>query len=301
MRIALTGCSGFIGSVLAKQFAERGDLVTGLLRSSSRRDHLEGLIDRVVEGTQADRSCFDALLDGADVLVHNSVDWRLLKDERYDEHYDSNLVASLQLLDEAARRKVHVVYMSSVAVHHHMHERWAGVVDAEHPTRPGNRYGALKAAVEAHLWSLHASDDLSFASIRPAAVYGQDPRIERTIGYPILRDIARGTPFERLGGGKFIHVEDVGRATLAAADRRGQPPVLLHLAELYARWCDWAELACEVLDTTVPIDRSSPERPKNMFDLQELADIGVPLDRGMDGIREHLSILRDRMQADGRL
>ncbi len=301
MRIALTGCSGFIGSTLAARFTARGDQVTGLLRSTSRRDHLDGSLDRVVEGSQCDQDCFDALLDGADVLVHNSVDWRLLKDERIEEHYQSNLVGSLHLLDEAARRNMHVVFMSSVAVHHHMLARWDGLIDSHHPTRPGNRYGSLKAAIESHLWGLHTSTNLSFAAIRPAAVYGQDPRIERTIGYPILRDIARGKAYERKGGGKFIHVDDVASATLAAADRSGQPPVLLHLAELYARWCDWADIACELLDTTVPVDRSSPQQPSNNFDLGELADAGVTLSRGMDGIREHLATLRDRMANEGKL
>ena len=301
MRIALTGCSGFIGSTLAARFTARGDQVTGLLRSTSQRDHIRDSIDRAVEGTQCDRSCFDELLDGADVLVHNSVDWKLLKDERIDEHYRSNLIGSLELLDEAARRDIHVVFMSSVAVHHHMLERWDGVVDSDHPTRPGNRYGSLKAAIETHLWALHTSEDLSFAAIRPAAVYGQDPRIERTIGYPILRDIARGKAYERQGGGKFIHVDDVASATLAAADRAGQPPVLLHLAELYTRWCDWAEIACDILDTEVPIDRSSPEQPNNNFDLDELAEIGVTIRRGLPGIREHLAILHDRMLANGKL
>ena len=301
MRIALTGCSGFIGSTLAARFTARGDQVTGLLRSTSRRDHLEGALDREVEGTQCDPGCFDELLDGADVLVHNSVDWKLLKDDRILEHYQSNLVGSLHLLDEAARRGIHVVFMSSVAVHHHMLDRWEGLIDSHHPTRPGNRYGSLKAAVESHLWALHTSEGLSFAAIRPAAVYGQDPRIERTIGYPILRDIARGTPYERKGGGKFIHVQDVATATLAAADRAGEPPVLLHLAELYTRWCDWAEIACDILGTTVPIDRSSPKRPKNNFDLDELTAVGVDVERGMEGIREHLTTLRDRMQADGKL
>ena len=302
MRIALTGASGFIGATLARRFAERGDLVTGLLRTTSRRDHVAQHLDRITEGTQDDRTCFAPLLEDADVLVHNSVDWKLLKEDRLTEHYDSNLVASLELLDEAARRNIHVVYMSSVGVHHHMLDRWNGSIDDEHPTRPGNHYGALKAAVESHLWSAHATSGLSFMSIRPAAVYGPDPRLERTIGYPILRSVARGTPFERPGGGKFIHVEDVASATLAAADRAGDPPGIYHLAELYARWCDWAELACTLLDTEVPIDRSSPEQPRNQFETSRLEEgLGLRLDRGMEGIRTHLVQLRDRMQEAGSL
>ncbi|MAB83722.1 MAG: hypothetical protein CMJ24_09865 [Phycisphaerae bacterium] len=297
MRIALTGASGFIGAALARRFAQRGDEVTALMRTSSRRDHVEGHIDRMVVGPQDDRDAFAPLLDDADVLVHNSVDWKLLKEDRLKEHYDSNLAASLELIDEAAKRNIHIVYMSSVAVHHHMLDDWNGRIDHQHPTRPGNHYGALKAAVESHLWSCHATSGLTFSAIRPAAVYGQDPRIQRTIGYPILRAVSGGKPFERAGGGKFIHVEDVASATLAAADRRDGEPGIYHLAELYARWCDWAELACELLDTRVEIDRSSPEHPKNQFELTQLEDrLGIRLDRGLDGIREHLAELLERMR-----
>jgi len=300
MRIALTGASGFIGATLARRFAERGDLVTGLLRSTSQREHVDAHLDRIVEGPQDDRDRFAPLLEDADILVHNSVDWKLLKQDRLAEHYQSNLVASLELIDEAARRNIHVVYMSSVGVHHHMLDRWNGTVDAEHPTRPGNHYGALKSAIEAHLWSAHATSGLSFMSIRPAAVYGLDPRLERSIGYPILRSVADGTPFERPGGGKFIHVDDVASATLAAADRSEQAPGIYHLAELYARWCDWAELACGLLDTEVSIDRSSPPHPRNQFETTRLeSELGLRLDRGMEGIRTHLSQLLDRMRASG--
>ena len=98
MRIALTGASGFIGATLARRFAERGDLVTGLLRTTSRRDHVARHLDRIIEGPQDDRTCFAPLLEDADVLVHNSVDWKLLKEDRLTEHYDSNLVASLELI-----------------------------------------------------------------------------------------------------------------------------------------------------------------------------------------------------------
>ena len=80
MRIALTGASGFIGSVVARRLHDSGHQVTGLVRATSRVDHLEGIVDRFVMGDQADESCWKALLEGAECVVHNSVDWDPLRE-----------------------------------------------------------------------------------------------------------------------------------------------------------------------------------------------------------------------------
>ena len=103
----------------------------------------------------------------------------------------------------------HFIYMSSIAVHHHMHDKWQGTIDEAHPTRPGSLYGACKAAIEAHLWAANASHGQQFSAIRPCAVYGIDPSIKRSIGWPIIETVKHGKPYERTGGGKFVHVDDV--------------------------------------------------------------------------------------------
>ena len=75
MHIAVTGVSGFIGAEIARQLKAGGHTVTGLVRETSKRDHIEG-VDKFVVGDHADESCWDELLGGADCVVHNSADWR---------------------------------------------------------------------------------------------------------------------------------------------------------------------------------------------------------------------------------
>ncbi len=298
MRIAMTGCSGFIGSVAAAHLAQAGHQVTGLMRSSSRRDHVAPYLDRCIEGSMSDRDAFEPLLDGADVLVHGAVDWRTLRDGDFADHLDANLVAGIELLNAAAERGQRIVLLSSVAVHHAMSDRWNGQVDDEHPLRPGTMYGALKASLEDHLWALHASKGTSFVSLRPSAVYGIDPSLDRSIGAPILKSIAQGTPYTRTGGGKFVHVDDVAASIVAALDRPAGQPGIYHLADCYARWAEWASMACDILGTSVDIDDSSPTAPKNMFTHDALeAELGIKLERGHDGIRTHLQQLQQRMAA----
>jgi dTDP-glucose 4,6-dehydratase len=292
MRIALTGASGFIGSVIARHLHESGHQVTALLRTSSKRDHVMPYLDRVIDGAIDDRAAFEPLLDGADALVHSAVDWKAILHGNLPDHLDCNLTASIELLGMAAAKSQRVVFMSSVAVHHHMSDRWNGLVDDEHPLRPGTMYGALKASLEAHLWALHETHALKFVSLRPAAVYGIDPNIERAIGTPILRSVAAGQPYERPGGGKFVHVDDVAAVTLASLQQPLERPGIYHLADCYARWCDWATMACELLGTHVSIDDRSPTAPKNMFDNTQMEQaLGIRLERGHGGIRRHLEAL----------
>jgi nucleoside-diphosphate-sugar epimerase len=122
-------------------------------------------------------------------------------------------------------------------------------------------------------------------------VYGIDPRLERSIGYTIVEELRRGRAIRRAGGGKFVHVEDVAAAACAAVgnpEASGRP---YNLADCYARWSDWAAMAAALLGIEAAIDFSSPPSPKNVFSKQAARSLGVNLDRGHEGIREHLRAL----------
>jgi nucleoside-diphosphate-sugar epimerase len=291
MRIALTGASGFIGSRIAHHLADGGHQVTALVRETSRRDHIEPHVDRFVVGNQDDDSVWPDLLDGAECVIHNSVDWSPLRGGAdFDRHLQTNLVGSLRRLD-AARDK-QFVFISTIAVHHDMSPRWEGVIDEEHPLRPGSWYGAYKAAVEAHLWAAHFSREQHTCAVRPCGVYGLDPNLDRAhfskqVGE--LRKLAEtGGRYEKQGGGKFVHVEDVAAVVAAVVGNDAANGEAYNLVDCYARWADWAKMACEVMGIEVDIDMSSPEQPKNVFRKDKVQALGVEMDRGHEGIRAYL-------------
>jgi len=295
MRVALTGTSGFIGSVLARRLAEAGHAVTGLVRATSHRDHIEPYTDRLVTGDQADDGVWPDLLDGADAVVHNALDWEPIRAGDLRRHLETNVAASVRLLHASAPRPF--VFMSTIAVHHDMLPRWNGVIDEDHPTRPGSLYGAAKAAVEVHLWAAHVEGDRPCCALRPCAVYGIDPRLERSIGHPIIERLQRERRYDRPGGGKFVHVDDVAAAALGALADPASSSGVFNLVDCYARWGDLAVMADEMLGTKAQIDLSSPASPRNRFDVTAARRLGAGLDRGHAGLREHLRELIARMGA----
>lgn len=294
MRIALTGVSGFIGSVLARRLVEAGHSVTGLIRTSSRKDHITDWVDRFVIGAQDDQACWGEFLEGADCVIHNSLDWSLLTDPvDLDAHLMSNVMDSIRLLYESAPRQF--IFMSTIAVHHDMRPRWEGNIDEDHPLRPGTLYGACKAAIEAHLWAAHYSSGQPTSAIRPCAVYGLDPRLARSIGFPFIRQIRDSNSFDRSGGGKFVHVEDVADVIIALIGNPEAAGKAYNLADCYARWADLARMVAELLGKEIEIDFSSPTEPKNVFSKDAVHSLGVKLDRGHEGIRSYLKELIEAM------
>lgn len=301
MRIAITGASGFIGSHLVRHAADAGHEVIALVRDTARAEHIADHVQRFVVGQHDEDATLADLLDGAEAVIHNSFDWEAMRSGDIGRHYRSNLVGSLELLDRSAPRPF--VFISTIATHHDILPQWDGKPDETHPLRPSSHYGAYKAAVEAHLWSHHFGGGPTervpgadtptgrhTAAIRPCAVYG--PKFtdrHRVHGEDVIRAVVAGEPMPRSGGGKFIHVHDVARASIAALtepNAAGQP---FNLVDCYARYADWAQMTADILGKDYAIDDDSPAQPKNMFTKDQTAGVlGVPMDRGHAGIREHI-------------
>ena len=294
MQVAVTGVSGFIGSFLARHLHRAGHSVVGLVRASSRRDHIAPFVDRFVVGEQDDETVWPALLEGSDCVIHNSVDSRSIQQGDVEQHYRSNLIGSLRLLDAAAPRQF--IYISSVAALHDIRPTWNAIIDEDHPLRPGGLYGALKAGVEAHLWAAHYSRGQHTCAHRPCAVYGIDPNLERSHGYGLIQKLKSGERISKPGGGKFVHVDDVAAAVVATVRNPGAVARAFNLVDCYARWADWAAIAADLLGIKADIDLSSPPQPKNQFSKDGVHSLGIKLDRGHDGIRTHLRELIEVME-----
>lgn len=293
MRAALTGASGFIGSAIARDLALAGHETTALVRPTSRLAHIEPYVARFVEGDLADESTWPDLLDGAECVIHCGVDWESLKGNDLEAHLRRNLLGSIRLLQVSAPRQF--IFISAIAVHHDMRPRWGGAIDEDHPLRPASRYGAYKAAVEAHCWAAHFGHGQPTCAMRPCGVYGLDPNLERSYGYGLVQRLRRGESVDKPGGGKFVHVDDVAAATVACVGNPETDGRAYNLVDCYARWADWALIAADLLGVEARVDTSSPAQPKNTFRKDAARSLGVNLDRGHAGIRAHLAELVRRV------
>ena len=141
MRLFVTGATGFVGSHVAQQAAERGADLMCLARPSSNLTHLPKAAT-VVQGDLRRPQTFASALRGCDALVHVAADYRLWVPDPA-EMYQANVEGTRELLRMAREAGVgRVVYTSSVAT---MGFKTDGtVVDEETPVSEADMIGHYK-------------------------------------------------------------------------------------------------------------------------------------------------------------
>jgi dihydroflavonol-4-reductase len=114
-RTVLTGGSGFIGSHVAHELAERGDELTLLVRRTSATGHLDDIDYKRVVGDVTDRRAVRRAMDGADRVFHCAGRTSLRTQDR-DAVFRTNVRGTRTVLEEARAANVErVVLTSSVA------------------------------------------------------------------------------------------------------------------------------------------------------------------------------------------
>lgn len=115
MRVFLTGATGFVGSHVARAYADQGAELRLLTRSSSNLASLEAIAADTVVGDLRNAEALRSSLTGCDALVHVAADYRLWVPDPADM-YKANVDGTRELLRIAREVGVpRVVYTSSVA------------------------------------------------------------------------------------------------------------------------------------------------------------------------------------------
>jgi len=228
--VCVTGGAGFIGSHLADAFLARGDRVTVIDDLSGGKEenvpagaHLERLDIRTPEAAERVEK------GGFDLLIHHAAQMdvrRSVADPVFDASV--NVVGTLNLLEAAVRGGVRRVLFASTggAIYG---EQDVHPAPEEHPTRPVSPYGVAKLAVERYLYYYAVEAGLEAIALRYANVYGerQNPHGEAGVVAIFLERLLDGRPVTINGDGlqtrDYVHVSDVVRANLAAADADRAP------------------------------------------------------------------------------
>jgi nucleoside-diphosphate-sugar epimerase len=231
--VLVTGGSGFIGSHVARQLAERGDRVVlfdqhppageaaYLLRLVAERiTYAQGNVEQWPEVIAAVRTHAPAaLVHTAAIGDPAALQHKPLLALRVNVEGSLNCLEAIRLF--GLRR---IVLFSSIGA-------LPGIryqpVDASHPVvcndeGPGSGfYGASKVAVEAFAYGHRQAFGTDFIVLRPSAVYGLGMRHPIFIK-PMVENAVLGRPTRFPTGREFprdyTHVDDVARLTLRSLD-----------------------------------------------------------------------------------
>jgi 2-alkyl-3-oxoalkanoate reductase len=200
--IALTGATGFIGSVVARKLVQEGWCVRALIRPPSSSARLAGTTIQWVQGTFEDLDSLERLVGDADVVVHCAGAVRGITEADF---YQANVEAVARLAHLASSRNPapRFLLISSLA--------------AREPDL--SPYAASKRMGEIALTKI--TDRLTWTALRPPAVYGPGDREM----LPLLRLMLRGiAPVVGGNDARFsmLYVDDLAEAVVKwlASDSR---------------------------------------------------------------------------------
>jgi len=215
-RALVTGAAGFIGSHVADQCKALGMHVV------ATDDLSGGFVENVPEGVEwvkgdlRDPSFVASLWQGGrfDFVYHlaaYAAEGLSHFIRRYN--YQTNLVASVNLLNEAVKHEAKCfVFTSSIAVY----GRGQTPMNERMVPEPEDPYGISKYAFELDLKAAHEMFGLDYVVFRPHNVYGERQNIAdryRNVVGIFMNQALQGKPMSVFGDGlqtrAFSHVDDV--------------------------------------------------------------------------------------------
>ncbi len=234
---AVTGATGFLGTVLCRKLLEDGRRVRAIYRNPQKLDALKGLDVETVQADVRDLEAIRGALGGVNTLYHVAA---LFREQGVPDSafWDINVEGTRNVLTAAKSEGVRrLVHCSTVGVHSHIESPPA---DENEPYRPGDIYQETKCEGEKLALEWFRDGRIDGCVVRPAMIWG--PGDNRTL--KLYRGIARRR-MPVIGTGKtqlhWVLVDDVARGLILAGDSEkstgqtyiiaGQAPV--NISELF--------------------------------------------------------------------
>jgi len=258
--ILITGGAGFIGSHLAEALAVENEVHVLDNCSSGDPAELPASVE-FHEGDIRDRSVLETLVPTVDIVYHQaaivSIEDSL---ERPTESHETNVAATVSLLDVARNHGTRVVFASSCAAYG---DPTALPVGEREPPTPLSPYAVDKLAADHYVRVYGQQYEFPTVALRYFNVYGAGQRGDYSGVIDAFVERARaGEPLEVHGEGDqtrdFVHISDIVQANLAAG-------VTPHTGEAYnvgtgteTTILELAETIRRLVDNDVPIVHTDP-------------------------------------------
>jgi dihydroflavonol-4-reductase len=219
MKTLVTGATGFLGSHVARQLAERGENVRVLVRPSSDTRALGGFEAERCTGDLRDAASLDRALADVTRVFHVAADYRLwARNPR--EIYESNVTGTQNLLEAARRAGVErFVYTSTVATI--AVPREDGLPNEATQASLGEMIGHYKRSkfLAEQLAMRAAQAGLPVVVVNPTTPVGPGDWKPTPTGKIIVDFLNGRMPGYVDTGLNFVPVEDCARGHLLAAER----------------------------------------------------------------------------------
>ncbi len=228
MKTFITGATGFVGSHVARQLADGGADLRLLVRSTSRRDNIEGLRADLVTGDLTDAESLRRGMEGCDFVFHVAADYRLwMKDP--SGMYASNVAGTEAVIRAAQQAGVRrVIYTSSVAT---MGFGYSAVaVDEDTPVTEADMIGHYKRSkylAEQKAVQM-ARAGANVVIVNPSAPIGEQDIKPTPTGRILVDFLKKKFPAYVETGLNLVDVKDVAKGHLLAMEngRSGERYIL---------------------------------------------------------------------------
>jgi dihydroflavonol-4-reductase len=216
VRILVTGASGLLGNNIARLAVERNMLVASLSRTPKSSLAFDGMKIEAYQADLSDRASLNKVFENSfDVVIHCAasihIGWKFL-----DEHMQVNREGTRTLLEEAGKRKIKFIHVSTVntlpvgSKHTPANEDTAG--DRQVPCT----YVQTKRAAE-QLATQAAAAGQDVVIVHPGFMLG--PNDWKPSSGRMIQALQGFAPLAPAGGCTVCDPRDVANAILNAIDR----------------------------------------------------------------------------------
>lgn len=298
--ILITGGAGFIGSHIADALVSEANVTVLDDLSSGKKENIpEGA--EFVHGDIRDESVVTSVLDEVDLVFHQAA--KVSVDQSVDDPiqtHQTNLDASLFLLEEARKRDIRVVLASSTAIYGTPESLPVQEIDRKSPNSP---YGLDKLALDHYARIYQELYDTDIVPLRYFNVYGprQGSGPYGGVISIFVNQALNDDPITVHGDGTqtrdFVHVSDVVEANLRAATSVSSGKAVNVGTGTETSVVELARMIVDIADSDSEIVHESPrpgDVPKSRADITRLGnDLGyspnVSLREGLRDLIEYRS------------